>query len=77
MKNNKVPKIISFIFPIIGLIIYAVNVGKNDILAKDCLKYALYGLLLPILIFILIFIIYIIQDNKVSVLRAMIINFPK
>lgn len=36
-------KIISFIFPIIGLIIYAVNIGKNDNIAKKCGKWALFG----------------------------------
>lgn len=42
-NNNKISsnddylllRVISFIFPIIGLIIYAVNVGKNEYLAKE------------------------------------------
>lgn len=44
MKNNLVPKLVSLFFPLIGLIIYAVNVGKNDKLAKDCLKFSLFGI---------------------------------
>lgn len=44
MNNNLVSKLISFFFPLIGLIIYAINVEKNDKLAKDCLKWALFGI---------------------------------
>lgn len=37
------PKIISFLFPIVGLIIYAVNVGKNDRLANDAVLFSIVG----------------------------------
>ena len=39
-EKYKSVKIVSILFPIIGLIIYAVNVGKNDDLANLALKWA-------------------------------------
>lgn len=44
MNKNLVPKLVSFFFPLIGLIIYAINIEKNDKLAKDCLKWALFSI---------------------------------
>ena len=42
-EEYKGANIISFLFPFVGLIIYAVNIGKNDKLAKSCVKAALSG----------------------------------
>lgn len=59
-------RVISFIFPIIGLIVYAVNVGKNDKLANDCIKFALIPfIVIPILIFIL-YNAFNFDNNKIS-----------
>lgn len=60
LKNNlddeyKGANIMSFIFPAVGLIIYAVNVGKNDKLAKSCIKMALYGMGFGIILSIVIY----------------------
>lgn len=65
MKNNKISsnddylllRVISFIFPIIGLIIYAVNVGKNEYLAKESSKWSIRGMITAVIIIILVFII--------------------
>lgn len=58
-------KIISFLFPIIGLIIYAVNIGKNDNIAKKCGKWALIGIfIVPATILILFSIITTIPTLK-------------
>lgn len=61
-NNNKISsnddylllRVISFIFPIIGLIIYAVNAGKNEYLAIESSKWAIKGI---IIVFIIIAII--------------------
>lgn len=55
--NYTALKVISFLFPIIGLIIYAVNIGKNDYLAKEGSKWAIVGMISALIIFILGFII--------------------
>lgn len=58
-------KIISFLFPIIGLIIYAVNIGKNDNIAKKCGKWALIGIfIVPATVLILYSIITVIPTLK-------------
>ncbi len=65
MKNNKISsnddylllRVISFIFPIIVLIIYAVNVGKNEYLAIESSKWAIRGMITAVIIIILVFII--------------------
>lgn len=54
---NTTLKVISFLFPLVGLIIYAVNVGKNDELATDGLKYALYGVGIGFIMLIVVFMI--------------------
>lgn len=64
-NNNKISsnddysllRVISFIFPIIGLIIYAVNVGKNEYLAKESSKWTIRGMITAVIIIILAFII--------------------
>ncbi len=65
--NNKLLKIISFLFPPIGLIIFAINIGKNDTLAKISVKYALLGIvIIPLTIFIIFTILYGAYNNKVN-----------
>lgn len=54
-KNSMGVFFISFFFPIIGLIIYAVNIGKNDELAKNGSRGAIYGIVAVLLITIIIF----------------------
>ena len=48
-------KIISFLIPIVGLIIYAINIGKNDKLAKESGKYSLLGIVVYVIITLTIF----------------------
>lgn len=55
--NYTLLKVISFLFPIIGLIIYAINVGKNETLVKESSKWALIGLAVIIVIILLIIIL--------------------
>ena len=58
IENYAGATIISFLFPLIGLIIYAVNIGKNDELAKSCSKWALIGLVVgTIVVAFIIFVI--------------------
>lgn len=47
-------KAVSFFFPIIGLIIYAVNIGKNDELAKISLKWVSISFITIIVLVIVI-----------------------
>lgn len=66
-ENNTLIKIISFLFPPIGLIIFAINIGKNDTLAKISVKYALLGLIvIPLSIFIIITILYGAYRNRIN-----------
>lgn len=51
--NETRSKVISFCFPIIGLIIYAINVGKNDNLAKDCSKWAICSMTISVIMTVL------------------------
>lgn len=61
-------KIILFLFPIIGLIIYAVNIGKNDNIAKKCSKWALIGIfVIPKTVLLLYSIITVIPTLKDSI----------
>lgn len=53
-KEQKGANIISFLFPIVGLIIYAVNIGKNDKLAKSCVKMALLGMAFGVILYIIV-----------------------
>lgn len=52
-NNYTGAKVLSFLIPLVGLIIYAVNIGKDDNLAKDCGKWAIIGILTPIILFLL------------------------
>lgn len=80
MKNKYTSvKVISFLFPIIGLIIYAVNVGRNDELAKISLKWVIrsfiiIGILVVLYIISIIVVSLIINSNfkKTNVKNIMI-----
>lgn len=66
-NNNTLIKVISFLFPPIGLIIFAINIGKDDILAKMSVKYALLGIvIIPLTIFIILTILYGGYKNRVN-----------
>ena len=52
-KEYNGANIISFLFPLVGLIIYAINIGKNDKLAKSCVKCAITGMCTGLMIFFL------------------------
>lgn len=56
-NNYTLLRVISFLFPIVGLIIYAVNIGKNDYLAKEGAKWAIIGMISGVIVIILCLII--------------------
>lgn len=52
-KDNTGANLTSMFFPIVGFIIYAVNVGKNNKIAKSCIRMALLGMMCGIAIFLM------------------------
>lgn len=50
-------EIVSFFIPIVGLIIYAVNIGQNQQLAKCALKSAIFGFIVGILLSLVIILV--------------------
>lgn len=62
--NNVV--IISFLFPFVGLIIYVVNIGKDEKLAKKGLKYSLYGIGLYFVVLLLTLILMFLLNISTS-----------
>lgn len=66
--------ILSYFIPLIGLIIYAVNIGKNDKLAKSCVKSALFGLTTALCILLSVFfsigILHSVYDEKVETVKG-------
>lgn len=52
-------RIICFLIPLVGLIIYSVNIVQKPKIARECGKFALFGFVLSIIVMILIFIIVI------------------
>ncbi len=50
-------KIVSFLIPLVGLIVYAVNIVQNPKVAKACGKWALMGFIVGIAIMVTIFVI--------------------
>lgn len=76
IKNNKyiVPtsiKVISFLFPIIGIFIYAINIGKNDKLSKESIKYSLYGIVTSVVIsLIVLFVVHFLLVPRTIVNKA-------
>ena len=61
-EKYKSVKIVSILFPIIGLIIYAVNIGKNDELAKLALKWAIRSFVVCVSIIVFIFLFVVIMN---------------
>ncbi len=59
-ENYTSVKAISFLFPVVGLIIYAVNIGSNPKLAKIALRWVLYSFAVSACIVLLIIVIPII-----------------
>ena len=49
-KEYRGAAIISFIFPIVGLIIYAINIGTNKKLAKSCIAPVIAGIVIGVII---------------------------
>ena len=55
LKIDTTLKIVCVLFPIVGLIIYCVNVSKSPISAKRCIEYAFAGFVVElVLLFILL-----------------------
>ena len=80
-KEYKGANIISLLFPIVGLIIYAVNVGKNDKLAKSCIKMTLYGMafavVLSIIVSLSLYGAYVFTRESVVEVKGNRINTPQ
>lgn len=56
-KEYRSAAIISFIFPIVGLIIYAVNIGSNKKLARSCIAPVIAGIVISAIIIIMVLLI--------------------
>lgn len=73
-KEYNGANILSFFIPLVGLIIYAVNIGKNDKLAKSCVKSALFGittaLCITLSIFFSIGILHTVYEEKVETVEG-------
>lgn len=52
-NENTGANILSLFFPIVGFIIYAVNIGKNNKIAKSCIRMALLGMMCGVTIFLM------------------------
>lgn len=52
-KENNGANILSFFFPIVGFIIYAVNVGKKNNIAKSCIRMSFLGMMCATTIFLI------------------------
>lgn len=52
-KDNIGANLVSMFFPIVGFIIYAVNIGKNNKIAKSCIRMALLGMMCGVTIFLM------------------------
>lgn len=52
-KEYRGTAIISFIFPIVGLIIYAVNIGTNKKLARSCIAPVIASMIFRAIIFVI------------------------
>ena len=50
-------RIICFLIPLVGLIVYAVNIVQNPKIAKECGKWALMGFIVGFAIMVTIFVI--------------------
>lgn len=52
-NENTGANILSFFFPIVGFIIYAVNVGKKNKIAKSCIRMAFLGMMSAVTIYLI------------------------
>lgn len=52
-SDNTGANLLSLFFPIVGFIIYAVNIGKNNKIAKSCIRMALLGMMCGVTIFLM------------------------
>ncbi len=68
-KEYRGAAIISFIFPLVGLIIYAINIGTNKKLAKSCIAPVIASFVTSITLIIIIWlsIIFVFTSHKSSV----------
>lgn len=71
-KDNLILKIISFFLPLVGLIIYAVNISKNPKIAKKCGKLALIGLGISLIQILLCWLIDDISKIDYTVILALL-----
>ena len=71
-EKNTIPKIVSFLFPIVGLIIYATNIGGNNKkLANDCLKYAIISIIIAFsIVIIIVYIVPLIFGTKTTTIQG-------
>lgn len=46
-------RIICFLIPLVGLIIYAINIVQNPKIAKECSKFSLIGFIIALVLFLL------------------------
>lgn len=46
-------RIICFLIPLVGLIIYAINIVQNPKIAKECGKFSLIGFIIALVLFLL------------------------
>ena len=63
-------KVISFMFPIIGLIIYALNIGKSNELAKIASKWAIRGIITYVVIMFISFIIWLLSQPTTTIING-------
>lgn len=73
-KDYTGANILSYFIPLVGLIIYAVNIGKNDKLAKSCVKAALFGITTALCILLSVFfslgILHTVYEEKVETVEG-------
>lgn len=65
-KENILLNFVSFLFPIVGLILYFILRKKKDINYKKCGKFALFGFTIYIILVIIILIILYVSLSKVN-----------
>ncbi|MDO4283041.1 MAG: hypothetical protein Q4D02_05320 [Clostridia bacterium] len=58
---SKALKIISYIIPIVGIILYFMNVKKDKTIALDYLKSGIAGVMIYLLIFIVFYIFFLVR----------------
>ncbi|MBO5925123.1 MAG: zinc ribbon domain-containing protein [Clostridia bacterium] len=53
-KEDKLLAEVSFMIPIVGLIIYCTNIDEKPIMAKHCGKFALYGFIVAVVLLLFV-----------------------